>query len=167
MSNRSEARTPADFWDVINGEFLFEVDAAASKENTRCSAWIPEWQNALDREKTIWTGDICQRVYCNPPFKHMLPWAQRAYEEAQKHPLAVVALLGPMSRAVWFKFCCEHASEIRILTPRVQFDPPPGVTYKGGNDRDQILVIFRRRPINGPPAHIWLWGWKQNEGDGQ
>lgn len=153
--------TPPDFWDVVDAEFKFQLDAAADEANRKCHIYLSEAHDAL---KTCWVtplGNI-QRVWCNPPFRKMMPWVERAIQESQKHPSAVVVLLGPLSNAKWYEVAKQRATEIRRVTPRIQFVPPAGIEATDHNDRDQVLMIFRPKPLDAPDAVEWLWKWKTN-----
>ena len=159
--------TPPDFWAVLNEEFGFQLDAAASVNNTKCKAYIEEgalWEGCAwvcETEIGVWRT----RVYCNPPFTNMMPWVQKAYAEAQKHPYAVVGVVGPLSAAKWFVFCYEAAREIRILTPRIQFVAPPGLK-QSSNSKDNVFIVFRyRSPLEdvvlNEDAIISVWNWRE------
>lgn len=168
---RQEWRTPFDFCGVLDGEFDFELDAAATIQNAIVAKYITPEMDALD-PKTRWVGrgayGDCKitRVYCNPGFSFLMPWMQRAYEEAQRLPNAVVAVMGVISPSAnsdkkgWWNKWAVKASEIRLLCPRPEFIAAPGIK-QSRNPRENCLVIFRRRPINPPPAVIWTWRWKE------
>lgn len=161
---RQEWRTPKDFWGVIDREFEFQLDAAASKENALCEMFLTKRVDALTSK---WTGDWWSvydepltRVYCNPGFSNLRPWMTKAYREAKRVPNALIAVMGLVSTSTkWWSFAETYAAEIRLLSPRVQFNPAPGVA-KSSNARENCLVIFRRQPVEAPKARIWTWRWK-------
>jgi phage N-6-adenine-methyltransferase len=161
MSGEQNWRTPQDFWAVLQAEFDFEVDVAATAEDRLLDCYITPEENALSLDMP-WVYEVQDRAYCNPPFKNMMPWVVKAHQEAQRHPGAVVGLLAPLSNADWYQFCCRHAHEIRHLYPRVQFEAPPGVQVST-NRGDLLFIVFRRRPanVNGAwRANEWVWRWK-------
>lgn len=157
ISPRQCYATPPEFWDAVNEEFYFQLDAAASPENAKCPRFIT---HAMDALQTDWvtpdTGVL--RVWCNPPFKVMMPWVFKAHTEAQRDPSAVVCVLAPMSAAPWLtEFCYASATEIRLLYPRIQFLPPTGVK-PSSNAKDNMLIVFRRKTIQAPAAIVpWFW----------
>lgn len=53
--------TPQDFFDKLNEEFKFTLDACALPENTKCERFFTPEQDGLQQE---WTGS----VWCNPPY---------------------------------------------------------------------------------------------------
>ena len=169
MGNQ-EWETPPDFWAVLNEEFDFQLDAAASSDNTKCYHYYSKDDNALSPDRP-WvaygarsTDGLVEvgwqlRVYCNPGFRDMMPWVKKCYAEAQKHPDALVGLVGPLSAAKWFAFCVKNADEIRILTPRIQFVAPPGVK-QSSNSKDNVLIVFRQKTMPCP-AIITVWPWRE------
>lgn len=60
-SNRMDWETPNDFFEELNQEFHFTLDACASKENAKCENYFSVEDNALVQK---WTGT----VFCNPPY---------------------------------------------------------------------------------------------------
>ena len=58
--------TPKEFFDVLDAEFHFTLDAAATKKNTKCSAYFTPEDDALKKklenerrcilQPTVWTG---------------------------------------------------------------------------------------------------------------
>lgn len=52
--------TPQEFFDKLNDEFHFTLDAAATKDNAKCSNYFTPEQDGLSQK---WTGT----VFCNPP----------------------------------------------------------------------------------------------------
>jgi len=152
--NHQEWETPWDFYNVVNDEFGFDIDVAATLNNRKCVRCItPEMDGLL----TEWTLNGAQAAWCNPGFGDMERWVWRAAEQLREG-LRVACVLGPLSRAKWFEHAVDFAAEIRILTPRIQFIAPSGVT-SSTNRTDNVLCVFRSLPQNHNPAHIWLWRW--------
>lgn len=54
--------TPKDFFDALNAEFNFTLDAASSAENAKCAKFFDE---AIDGLAQSWEGE---RVWINPPY---------------------------------------------------------------------------------------------------
>jgi site-specific DNA-methyltransferase (adenine-specific) len=154
---RQEWRTPDDFYDVVDAEFRFDIDVAASPENAMCFEHISKVKNAFSMS---WFPVGRRSAWCNPGFRCMHQWCMRAYEETRR-PGVTACVLGPLSNAAWMQFCCRYASEIRDLAnPRIQFLPPIGLDADGENNRqDCVLVVFRKTPLNWPGAYRWTWDW--------
>ena len=157
--------TPPDFWNVINAEFDFQIDVCASAENAKCKQYLTSENNALSPNvEWIFSGESefsyrRKRAWCNPGFATVLPWHQKAYAEAQKHPSAVVVLIGlPGGSQDWWHFAYNHATQVRTLDDRVQYIPPPGIEDKG-NSRESWLFIYRRKVVPCP-AQIVRDDWR-------
>jgi hypothetical protein len=158
--------TPADLWRVLHAEFCFDVDVCATAETRKVPMYfgpdheIAACRDALSRSVEWIPGGSEQiSAYCNPPFRDVMRWHVKAHAEAQKHPNAVVVVLGlPGGSQEWFRFAYRHAAEIRLMTPRVQFDVPEGC-QRFTNTRDSVLYVYRRNP-HQPHAHVWPWNWK-------
>lgn len=148
--------TPADFWAVVNAEFEFHIDVAAIAENSKCARFITPEQDSLI---TPWFDGDIRRGWLNPPFKQMTPFSNKSAIEAIRYPDSVVCMLGPLTAAPWLtEFCYQQASEIRDLYPRIQFQPPAGIPMTS-NAKDNVMVVFRRKPEN-VPANRFTWRWK-------
>lgn len=68
--------TPQDFFDTLDSEFGFTLDACAVRENAKCAAYYTPQQDGLLQP---WPG----RVWCNPPYgREIGRWVKKAYETA-------------------------------------------------------------------------------------
>ena len=70
-----EWSTPQWLFDVLDSEFHFTVDVAATAENAKCERYYDKALNGLLGD---WTGE---RVFCNPPFgvKDLTAFSGKAY----------------------------------------------------------------------------------------
>ena len=69
--------TPQDFFDKLNAEFHFTMDACAVEQNAKCKRFISPQEDGL---KASWDGV----VWCNPPYgKTIEKWVQKAHASAQ------------------------------------------------------------------------------------
>ena len=72
-SKTNEWSTPQEFFDRLNEEFSFSLDAAATKNNAKCSRYYTKSDNGLSK---IWDKEI---VYCNPPYgREIGKWVKKA-----------------------------------------------------------------------------------------
>lgn len=68
--------TPQDFFDMLDSEFGFTLDACAVRENAKCATYYTPQQDGLSQP---WPG----RVWCNPPYgREIGRWVKKAYETA-------------------------------------------------------------------------------------
>lgn len=180
-----EYSTPEELFEALDKEFRFQVDVSADRDgnNSKCSIWI-----AKDCAKTnLSTGFISDkkgalycdwiepgtdtfRVWCNPPFKIMAPWVEMAFTEAQKHPGAIVCMLGPNALGTqWYEEYGQFAAEVRVLVPRPKFVPPAelleiydllGKKFSNSAAAETCAFIFRPNP-HRHRAIVWPWRWQE------
>lgn len=140
---RSDAwRTPDDIFKPLDQIFCFTLDAAADKENAKCAAFLTEEDNSLICD---WQGNI---VWCNPPYKNLRPWVQKANDEALKGACTVVMLIPNSRGRGWYKeiiIPAKQAGYCRTYSygpGRINFiDPNPG-TKRSNPKQDNLLVVF-------------------------
>lgn len=141
-------RTPPEFFRTVNMEFGFQLDAAASQEDSLLPDFLSD---ALSEQPWPDLGN----VWCNPPFNKPSPWVERCYRESKRSGNTVVLLL-PLSNAPWMEFAYSHAAEIRDVYPRIQFVPPPGVK-PSSNAKDNVLIIFNPQHVGQSIRKFWRW----------
>lgn len=75
-SSRTEDwATPQAFFDTLNQEFAFTLDACASPENAKVENFYTKEQDGLTQD---WGTNV---VFCNPPYgKQMRDWARKCFE---------------------------------------------------------------------------------------
>jgi site-specific DNA-methyltransferase (adenine-specific) len=125
--------TPDWLFHLLDVEFHFTLDAAASPHNAKCKRFFTEKQDGRAQD---WGEDT---VWCNPPWAARLlrHWVRKAYEASRKG--ATVVLLIPNWRGYdWFDEYCVSYGEIRHVMNKVYFASPVGKT--GG--KECVVVIF-------------------------
>lgn len=132
-SKEEKWATPQDFFDKLNDEFHFTLDAAASPNNAKCANYFTEEQDGLVQS---WGGHT---VWCNPPYCRKTGlWVKKAYEEHQRTGCTVVMLLPSRTDVRWFHDYILGKAEIRFIKGRLKF---------GGNKNSapfpSIVVIYR------------------------
>ena len=132
-SKEEKWATPQDFFDKLNDEFHFTLDAAASPDNAKCANYFTEEQDGLAQS---WGGHT---VWCNPPYCRKTGlWVKKAYEEHQRTGCTVVMLLPSRTDVRWFHDYILGKAEIRFIKGRLKF---------GGNKNSapfpSIVVIYR------------------------
>lgn len=74
--------TPQEFFDELNAEFHFALDAAATDKSAKCPKYYTPETDGL---KQPWIAGGGGSVFCNPPYgKQIGEWVRKAYEEAQR-----------------------------------------------------------------------------------
>lgn len=106
--------TPQDFFDALDAEFHFTLDACAVKENAKCAAYYTPEQNGLVQP---WTG----QVWCNPPYgRNVGQWVKKAHDTASGGGF-VVMLLPARTDTRWFHDYIYGKTEVRFIKGRLKF----------------------------------------------
>ena len=134
--------TPQDFFDGLDNEFHFTLDACALPENAKCERYFTPEQDGLKQE---WTGT----VWRNPPYgREIGSWVRRAYRSAKTGNATVVMLLPARTDTRWFHEYIYGKSEIRFVKGRLKF---------GGCQNSapfpSMVVIFKRIKVAGEETH--------------
>jgi site-specific DNA-methyltransferase (adenine-specific) len=127
----AEWETPQDLFDSLDTLYRFDLDVAATAENTKCNRFFTKDDDGLAQN---WGGS---RVWCNPPYgRQIAKWVQKAYEESRKPGTIVAMLLPARTDTAWFH---DYAmkGKVQFLRGRVRF---------GGAENNapfpSIIVIF-------------------------
>lgn len=131
-------RTPDGLFRLLDAEFHFTVDAAASDVNHKCERYFTLDQDGLGRS---WQGE---HVWLNPPFgggRAMYQWLRKSYEESRGTALVVVLTPSATDTDWWHEFVLE-ADELRFIRGRVSFNRENG--ERGSNAFFPVsLSVFR------------------------
>ncbi len=128
--------TPPKLFAALDREFRFELDAAASAENTKCPRFYSRYDDGLSQP---WAPS---RTWCNPPYGRAVgAWVAKAHVESDLGAL-VVMLLPARTDTRWFHEHVIRRAEVRFLPGRVRF-----VGAKAGAPFPSIVVVFRPRPL--------------------
>lgn len=78
-SKKMDWCTPQGFFDALNEEFGFVLDAAATDKTAKCSKYFTPETDGLSQ-----SWDFGGAVFCNPPYgREIGKWVQKAFEEAR------------------------------------------------------------------------------------
>lgn len=125
--------TPQEFFDELNKEFHFELDAAAIPENAKCDNFFSPEDDGLAQN---WGGG--RTIWCNPPYgRDVVKWVQKAYEASQNGS-TVVMLLFARTDTKWFHDYIYGKAEIRFVRGRIKFGGS-----KNSAPFPSMVVIFR------------------------
>lgn len=107
-----EWATPQDLFDLLDREFRFTVDAAASDDNAKCARYWTVRQNGLAQD---WTGE---RVFCNPPWgaKEIAAFVYKGFVSSC---VAVYVVPVKADQGWWHDYALR--AEIRFIRGRVTF----------------------------------------------
>ena len=123
--------TPQAFFDTLDKEFGFDLDACALSENAKCARYYTQEEDGLSQE---WIGT----VWCNPPYGRQIgKWVKKAAESKA----TTVMLLPARTDTKWFHDYIYGKAEIRFVRGRLKFGgskntapfPNMVVIFRGGN----------------------------------
>ena len=164
--------TPDDFYGLVDSEFHFSVDVCADENNAKHRHFISPKQDALAGDRN-WLCAPTYTAWCNPPYSkpYLEEFLYRARVETRNGQGTVVVLVPAATQTRWwYDLVWRKVDEIRFLTKRIEFVPPPMVDpktrefIKASSPRtNNALVIFRRPYTNSaPPPRVWWWDWRKD-----
>ncbi len=165
VKEKDEWRTPPELFGLLDSEFIFQLDAAATPENALCDYFYTKEEDALGRS---WRG---LRVFCNPPFSKAGDFLRKGIEEFKKGATCVFLLRADGVETKWWRDnllkennvynadsqeLYESRFQIRFLTPRVNYLKPVGTRQIGVKFPSAVVVM---RPTWAP--NVFWWSWKK------
>ncbi len=139
-TGKQDQGTPLDLFAALDAEFGFDLDAAANAENTLCTRYWTEDDDAL---KQSWAVPFPGAAYCNPPYGRGITEAflDKGYRESEAHRQAVVMLVPAAVGSKWFvSHIVQRAAEIRFISGRLKFRGQPRNALF-----DCVVVVFDPR----------------------
>lgn len=141
-------RTPKSFLKNLG---VFDLDAAASKENAICERYFDEKMNGLAQN---WYG----RVWVNPPYSQIDKWIDKAIEEVQvkRNCREVVFLVPSRTCTKWFFKAFRAATSIQFIHGRLDFHGPNMRKEKRANAPfpSVLIILTSHVPVFGPNVSI-------------
>ena len=175
-SDQTEWETPREFFDVLDREFDFTLDAAASAANARVPTYYTEMIDALSLPNGRWGSDALRAetkmlsidggiaagaIWLNPPYgKGLFKWVERAAEEGALGA-RVVVLIPSRTDTKYFHLAAARGA-VRLLAGRLHFElnGKPIANTNGTSTPapfPSAIVVFGPRVRPG----IRLWDWKK------
>jgi len=150
--SRDSWATPQEFFNLVKKKWNPTLDVCASESNHKCESYLTEEDDALTTEWYPRNGV----AWMNPPYSDITPWVKKAVEEAQERRVKTICLLPCDPSTKWWSICEDYAaSEIILLSPRIQFVPPTGIK-KSSNPKASALVIISYG-FDDPKRDFWKW----------
>lgn len=164
-SASDEWATPGDLFAVLDREFGFTLDAAATAENAKCARFFTKEDDSLSQdwaaEAAVGIGDATANahsargaVWLNPPYSRGLQAAflQKARHESGKFrgPTVVCLIPARTDTKVWHETIFGQA-EVRFFKGRLRFgDAEASAPFPSA------LVIFD----SSRESRAFGWDWK-------
>ena len=112
-SKSSEWETPWEFFNKVDKEFHFTLDACANRKNKKCDNYFNKYQDGL---KQKWTGV----VWVNPPYgREVIKWVRKAYISSKQGATVVCLVKAATDTQWWFKYC-SHGT-VYFIIGRLRF----------------------------------------------
>lgn len=143
-TRREDWGTPKDLFAKLNAVFEFEVDLAATAENTLCPLYCSAEDGDsgfFDIDKEFFRGrpNWC---WCNPPYgTDLAKWVQ---EVANKVERAVMLIPASPGNRWWHKYIWPRAHAIVFINGRLTFDGAPSPAQFDS----ALVVVGRVRSFN-------------------
>jgi phage N-6-adenine-methyltransferase len=119
--------TPQWLFDMLNREFIFDCDAAATLENSLCDIMFTKGESdALTHHD--WCGYVSgedadtpvETFFLNPPHSKIAAFMKKAYEESLKGAVVVCLIPCRTDTRYWHNYVMM-AHEIRFVMGRLKF----------------------------------------------
>lgn len=152
-----EWRTPQAFFEVLDAEFGFDLDVAATRDNCWVENYIgpdrtrPDRTDALECSWT-WLSRSARPAICwmNPPYSRVREFMQKAHEEALKGCTVVCLVPSRTDTKWWHRYVWNNYTnrtydnvEVRFVKGRLKFG-----SSANSAPFPSVVVIFR------PPAAV-------------
>ncbi len=164
MASHDNWGTPHDFFEVVNREFNFDLDAAATADDTMCERFISPEQDALI---TPWDG---QAVWCNPPYGTgsdgkaglLESFLARGCQQSQEQHNTIVMLIPAYTDPKYWSKYVMQAHEVRFLKGRLKFVNNGNMGANMSARFPSVLVIFKwiAGAKYGYSPHQFVWDWR-------
>lgn len=161
MAGHDEWQTPSELFKVLDYEFHFDLDAAATYENRMVGNHLGPGAGS-DLQDALTSPWIGTTVWCNPPYSKLPTFVERAYNQSKlQHNTVVLLIPAYTDTRYWWNYIVPHADEVRFLKGRLQF-------LEGGKKKQSArfpscVVVFRDPKTysnHSDHVHCWWWDWR-------
>jgi len=143
-SNDDTWTTPRDYYNKVNVEFNFTLDAAALESSTLV---LDNWygpdhpdESRRDAFTRDWAKDSAGAIWLNPPYGRTIKdWVRKANAVANGGGTVVCLLPARTDTSWWHDYCIHH--EIRFIRGRLKFG-----NQKNSAPFPSALVIMKAKP---------------------
>lgn len=109
--------TPQYFFDKLNEEFHFVLDAAATDKTAKCSLYYTPETDVLSQ-----SWNCGGSVFCNPPYgREISKWVFKAYQESTFVKFPIVLLIPARTDTEYFHNYIYGKADIRFIKGRLKF----------------------------------------------
>lgn len=141
-SRKMDWCTPQDFFDKLNEEFGFVLDAAATDKTAKCPLYFTPETDGLSQS---WACGGA--VFCNPPYgREIGKWVAKAYREHLAGVSPVVLLIPARTDTGYFHDYIYGKAEIRFVRGRLRFTDDEG-SSAGPAPFPSMLVVYNGKAV--------------------
>ena len=120
IKSSDEWQTPQWLFDELNKEFRFTCDACATRENTKCDAYMPDALNDAS-----WRDE--GNVFMNPPYSNPKPFVEAAWRNRIGRKVVLLLKCDPSTK--WWGVFWDYTTnwpkmntQIRYIPKRLKFN---------------------------------------------
>ena len=136
--------TPQDFFDKLNEEFGFVLDAAATAKTANCAQYFTPETDGLKSSWNVEKG----AVFCNPPYgREIGKWVKKAYEESQEGA-QIVLLIPARTDTTYFHNYIYGKAEIRFIRGRLRFTDEDGKASDPAPFPSMLVIYNKEAKLN-------------------
>jgi phage N-6-adenine-methyltransferase len=120
-TNSDEWSTPQELWDLLNKQYNFTFDVAASVANHKCDRFYSQnYSFLIHKNDDLLTFDV---LWCNPPFSQAKKFIDLLAEVNK--PTVCIYRCDNMETKLW-QSIFKHAEWIFLFNKRIHYDNPVG-----------------------------------------
>lgn len=141
-------RTTKWLWNYLKVRYDFVVDLAADTHNHLLPVFLTKQQNSLNIPWSDCFGRACEVYgFCNPPYKKLGPWFEKADRESSRGRFGVVMVVPAFNgEKRWLKHVFGKAKVIYVVPHRIAFgDPETGLEGKAATFGTMVIVWAPRQ----------------------
>lgn len=120
-SDKQDWETPQEFFDNLNNEFDFELDAFASDKNAKCKHFFTERDDSFQQDWTKYKS-----IFINPPYTSKVQdeVLKKINDTISSNWRGVIVLLIPARTDTkrWHDYIFNKADDIRFIKGRLRFE---------------------------------------------
>lgn len=120
-SDKQDWETPQEFFDNLNNEFDFELDAFASDKNAKCKHFFTERDDSFQQDWTKYKS-----IFINPPYTSNVQdeVLKKINDTISSNWRGVIVLLIPARTDTkrWHDYIFNKADDIRFIKGRLRFE---------------------------------------------
>jgi phage N-6-adenine-methyltransferase len=130
--------TPPTFFEKLDKEYKFTLDACANDINHKCDKYYTIEDDGLNKS---WENEV---VFVNPPYSDIGKWVAKSYYESVNNRATVVMLIPARTDTrYWHDYIMSEANKIYFIKGRLKF-VNPSTSASNSAPFPSAVVVFHR-----------------------